>query len=273
MKKLLIIAAAVVAMVGCKSKQTEPQEVTVSFQVENLQVTTAAMAPHRAGSLTDAKIKNLYVLVNGELKKAQAATDTDFGTFTLSLKYGVQTIDIIGGTRDGQAVTNGVWSCDKVDGTYAATLELDVTPGTGAQNIVLQHIDYSIYWLSTDKMPEEVYSVKLGIKDWHGSLGKGLIPATTEDKEVEINVTTKQGKILEVMMGGLCSTPFAEEYEQVVATFTALSENGDVLYHFEKQVPVKSNTKTTITGRMFGYNEQPILSVSTNYAEEKTIDL
>lgn len=272
MKKLFVMALALVALAGCKSKSSEPQEVAVSFNVSNLQVTTAAMGPHRA-SIKDAAITDLWVMVNGVEKKHQSSTDKDFGQFTLSLKYGKQTIDFIGGTREGQSMTDGVWSCDKVDGTYAESLELDVTPTTAAQTVELRHIDYIVDWHSTDKMPDDIATVVISIKDWHGSLGKGLVPATTADKEIELNVTSKRGYLLEVFMGGFCSVPFGEEYEDVTATFKALDDDGVVQFEFEKVVPVKSNSKTIISGRMFGYNEQPTLSVNTNYAEEKQIPL
>lgn len=252
MKKIFHAMFIVLALVGCKSKDEVQPEKKVTFHIEQLSVSQAALAPARKADATptDAGLTDLWLFEGSTLLAHQQSTDADFGSPELELTFGQHTITIIGSGTTNQTFTNGVWSGNDPKDCFGCVHNVNVTSTTGEQAVVLTRCYYGLQWASEDKVPANAKTIEVTVGNYRKTLMAGLNGGETSNKTINASVTSYIGKTLTVSAYGFNAAYGTEE--QVHTTYTIKDADGNVIVYHEKDVPVLSGRATIIKGNMFG---------------------
>jgi len=275
MKKFSLFVLALLCLVGCNEPVDEV--VNVPFHVTNLSVlvdTTPGvrdgLAPMRVESLSD-DITELWVLEGTTTLAHQTSVDANFGSPVIQLTGGQHSLTFIGSKKDGQSVSNGVWSANSASETYGYVYALNVVSGMDVQDVTLGRVNYQVVWSSTDVVPTAASTVEITISNHRSSLLAGLSGGSVNSEyKFVADISGKVGVTTYISVSGFCGVLATEE--DVTSTFTVKDSGGNVLHQHSKTVPVLSNRKTVITGALFGSTKSSV-SVSKEWLDDEEVAL
>lgn len=266
MKKLFVIAVALLAMVGCKSKQEDPALTqVVKFNVGRFDISQESFAKAPAAeatpvSPTAAGLTDLWVFEGTELLAHQTSKDENFGSPEIELTYGQHAITFVGSAVESQAFTEGVWSGKDAKDCFGYVHNVKVTSTTGEQNVVLTRCYYAVQWVSEDKVPTNAASVEVTVSNYRKTLLSGLNGGEIVSKKIDAGLSKYIGSVLTVSAYGFTAAYGTEEI--VHTTYTIKDANKNVIYQHEKDVPILSGRATIIKGNMFGTPASAAINVN-----------
>lgn len=251
MKKILFVAAALLVLVGCKSKQNEPvQLVPVNFTVSipGLKIEAApANSPAKAPAENNTP-DHLYVFEGKKLHKDL----TSFDEITIELEPGEHKLNFVA-TKDAATFNEetGVLTPAKAEHTYGKVLTVNVSEDAENENIVdLTRVYYLIDVQSEDVVPSDgKYTVRFRISKKYAGLTDGLA-GTTETTDVILGtVNATSGKTFSQTIAGF-NPVFNEEATNILETI--VYKDGVKINKFvTHNVPLLSNRKTILKGKLF----------------------
>lgn len=267
MRKFMILAAMVVACVGCKTRYDVSER--VRFEVDLLAVERESMSPSRAVAddvtLQQASMTDLWVFEGTELLAHQQSSQPGFGSPEVELTYGDHDLTFVASNQSGQTFSAGTWHADKANDCYGTVHHLSVGGGTPTQSVVLGRCSYGLKWQSTDMLPAAVRKLRLRVSPMSESLTQGLQATNGYEREWTYDVSSRVGTVISVTVYGL-----PEQYNtecNISTTIEWLGTNDAVLYTHTKQVPVKSNRMTIISGAMFTTAADASVRINSDWEE------
>ena len=107
----LAIGMALFAVAGCSNDNDEitdiKQRKAVTFRTDGWEITTTTRA-----TLAEAQVKELWVFDGAQQMAKQVSTDTNFGTVTLDLDFGLHNLSFI--ATSGEATVTGSTMSGKI---------------------------------------------------------------------------------------------------------------------------------------------------------------
>ena len=255
MKKILLFAAVVAALVACK--KDEPKQVhAVTFHVHGLVVETEPMnGPRKATTppLTDEEgnqMTDLIIWDGTTYLTRQQNTDPNFGTITVMLTTGEHHLHFIA-TRSTELVySDGVLHCESLRQTFGAHYDIDVTGGSD-ENVSLARITGLVEIKVEDEVPTGAANLNVHLSDYY----KGIDPTTfnaVRSGEFDANInlagmvgTSNNQWTLNILV------PEYQIAKDITYTLTATNTSSDVIGQATGIMATNSNTKTKLHGNLF----------------------
>ena len=200
----------------------------------------------------------------------QVSTDTDFGTVTLDLDFGLHNLSFI--ATSGDATVTGTTMSGKIGNCFGKLLPLNVDENTGTQNLVLPRITYAIYVSTKDYIPSNVTNMRLTIGNICRSVNVTTLNGAEPQNDLVLNVSVAaaQGKKYSNFVTGFCPTLDTEANTSVQIDFLAGS---NVVSSHTVNVPIITNRKTIISGTFFGANAKGNVSVNTTWLDDEEVNV
>ena len=282
MKKLIIPTILACAMAACTSETVEPtttaDKVEVTFQVDcPLMI---SMEDITKATLAEARAKNVYALVDGELMKAQASSENEFGTYTLTLPVGSHTITtVVSADTLTAAISNGkvvsfASKGDKVHDCFANTYTLDVTHNTTAQEVTVDRIVAKVLFEVLDAIPEGVTGAEIVVSDRTKAFNTSFIGITPSSTAYHVDVPAsfigKTKSLISIMT--FCPSLTEDFSKNVCLTLTDANGN-TVGSRSADNIPMHVNTVTKVSGRWFSGEPAYSVSVNTSWNANKEVNI
>lgn len=264
----LAIGMALFAVAGCSNDNNEltdiKQSKAVTFRTDGWDITTTR------ATLAEAQVKELYVFDGSQQMAKQSSTDTNFGTVTLDLDFGLHNLSFI--ATSGEATVTGNTMSGKIGNCFGKLLPLDVDANTGTQNLVLPRITYAIYVSTKDYIPSNVTTMRLTIGNICRSVNVTTLNGAEPQNDLVLNVSvaSAQGKKYSNFVTGFCPTLDTETSTSVQIDFLAGS---NIVSSHTVEVPIITNRKTIISGTFFGANAKGNVSVNTTWLDDEEIEV
>ena len=187
MKKMMM-ALAVAAILPSCTKNDEPEVVTPTLEISlpsdsiatHATVTFAfggdvSIRPMTRASLTELNLTDVWVFdyVGGQLQATthQTASDTSFGSPSLTVDYGDHIFYFVASRGDTPTIDGTTISWAKPSDTFWATLSLTVEPGSSiTQAVSLQRVAARLRITVTDKIPATLASLSVTPSHWYYGL-------------------------------------------------------------------------------------------------------
>lgn len=265
MRKLFVIAAALLALVGCKSKSEPTAEtVLVKFNVYGFEVTQEPIdGPSKAPAADEPVVPTNLVVFEGT-ETTPLYSGTSFEP-EIKLTAGKHTLTFIATGQSGVTYNEGVWTANKNFNTYGAVVEIDTKDISGTQNIEVNRVNYECGWISDDVVPGDGYTADVTFTSYSTSLLAGLTAGETITKSFT-NSTLTKGKTVRLYIASFCGSYNVAE---TIHTTITIYKNGVQFVKYEKDVEVLSNRRTFIKGKFFGDNSPMSVSYNAEWLTEK----
>lgn len=264
----LAISMALFAFGSCSNSDelTEvKQSKNVTFRTDGWDITTTTRA-----TLSEAQVKELWVFDGSQQMAKQVSTDTNFGTVSLDLDFGLHNLSFI--ATSGDATVTGTTMSGKIGNCFGKLLPLNVDENTGTQNLVLPRITYAIYVSTKDYIPSNVTNMRLTIGNICRSVNVTTLNGAEPQNDLVLNVSVAaaQGKKYSNFVTGFCPTLDTEASTSVQIDFLAGS---NVVSSHTVNVPIITNRKTIISGTFFGANAKGNVSVNTTWLDDEEVNV
>lgn len=265
MKKALLLAAICAVALSCKKESiNEPSDTrSVTFNVYGMTVSQESINAPRRLTTEDKPMTNLIIFEGTtELYNGNSMTPT------IQLRIGLHTLTFIATYQSNPTFVNGIWQADKIQDTFGYTYQINTDDIEGVQNIELTRVNYECAWKSLDVISATGYKATLTFGNYRSTLLAGLVGGTAETKVFE-KVALTQGKTLSLTASSYCAAFGVEE--TITTTLTIFDASDNIVASFSKDVPVLSDRRTVISGKMLG-SESP-MNVSVNYNWKEQVDV
>lgn len=256
MKKVLFIAAIVVALVSCSQESEPTQKKHVSFSVSAFTVNQQPMnLPLRAPILDDADgqaLTDLYLFDGKTLLVHQTSDQEDFGTISLQLDYGQHSLSFVATRSAGLSYENGILSCTSIRPYFGKLLALNVTASTGDKDIVLNRVTGMLIVNIEDAVPANCAKVNYALGTRYADLNvETLAGVNGAAWNSDINFTSKVGLTNQSVNLNLLAATYGTAYTTTVTITAYNSGNTIIAQKVVANVPINSNVKTTVSGSLF----------------------
>ena len=254
MKKILLFAAVVAALVACK--KDEPKQVhAVTFHVPGLAVETEPMnGPRKATTppLTDEEgnqMTDLIIWDGTTYLTRQQNTDPNFGTVTVMLTTGEHHLHFIATRSTGLLVEDGILTCTSLKNTFGKTVHLNVAGG-GDQNVTLDRLTGKLILTINDEIPTGASNLRIQIGRRYTSLDpQTLFGVNSAAFDQNVSLTSKVGQSgYQITLYMLADD--ADGYETTF-TLTATNTSSQVIGQATGNITIAPNTKTLLSGNLF----------------------
>lgn len=275
MKKILLLAAVMVAFVACKNDEPK-QAHQVTFRVPQLAVETEPMsAPVRKVAPLvdddDMALTDLYMFDGTTLLAHQTSDQDDFGTITVMLLAGEHNLHFVATRSTGLSYDAGVLSMTAVRPTYGAHLNLNVT-GSSDQNITLNRVTGQFKLTIEDEIPSTAAKLRIALADYYKGLNVATFAGTTNDGySVDINITSKVGTTGANWTLNHLAPVYGTQYETTY-TITVFNASDEKIAEATGTVPLNSNTKTMLHGDLFT-GTRALFVLSTAWNADLDVDM
>lgn len=270
---LFIVAIAAATLTACEKssndliqptqQDTIPAEyVTIPVNAYGLQLTQGEFAPIRKA---DKEPTNLCIFENETL----VYQGTSFSP-TITIKRGVHSLTFIATYQTNPTFVDGIWQADKISDTYGSTHEFNTDTVRYALNILLSRVNYECAWKSIDNIPTTGLKATITFSNYRSTLLAGLAGGVIEEK-VFSNVSLTQGKTLSLSASSYCAAYGVDE--TITTTLTIYDASSNIVASFSKDVPVLSNRRTVISGKVFGDEAPMQVSVRQDWEEQHDVAL
>lgn len=268
MKKILFIAAALLAMVGCKSKdEVQLPDIDVAFKVVGLYVSQEPIDGPNKAAMSDKAPTHLTIFEGTD--KDPIYSGESFEP-TVKLTRGEHTLTFVATYQSNPTYSNGVWSADKCEDTYGAVVNIDTKNVDETVYVELMRVNYGLTWSLSNKVNNDLCTAKLEIKTFRNTLVAGLAGGT-EVVKVFDNIALKANENISVTANAYCATYGTEE--SIETTLTITNEKGKVLATHTMTVPVLSNRKTVISGDILNVTAPNKVTVQYSWLDDYEVPL
>lgn len=265
MKKILLLAAVVVAFVACKND--EPQQMQqVTFHVQGMTVETQPMAnaPRKVAPLTDddgAQMTDLILFDGATYLMRQQNTDPNFGTVTVMLTAGEHHLHFVATRSTELSYAEGVLNCTSLRSTFGKHYDINVTGGSD-EYVTMDRLTGMVVITIEDEIPAGAANLRIQFGDYH----KGLNPTTFAGVrsgafDQTVSLASKVGQT-DVQYKLPVLAPVYGTESTTTYTLTATNGSGEVIGQATGTMPMNSNTKTLLHGNLF-VGTRSFLSLST----------
>ena len=258
MKKIsFLLALAAVFIVSCNNnpEPTTAQTKQVTFTVDAFHVSTASLAPRRAPILDDADgtaLTDLYVF-DGTTQLAHQTSDDDaFGTLTLTMTYGSHNLSFIATRSTGMSYADGILAVTSLRPTFGELQAVTISDVSDAFDITLDRVTGQLVVTIEDAIPADADHLTFSIDNRYTSLDvqtfNGVNGAPVEQS---VNIASAVGEAGKTYTFNMLAAVYQEQYTTDVTLAAYRSDNSLIAQHVIHDVPVVSNTKTLLSGKMF----------------------
>lgn len=257
MRKYLFLLAAIAVLISCSDKNEPKQMQKVTFNVSGLQVETTQMnAPRKAPILDDeggTALTDIY-LFDGTTQIAHQNNTTDastFGTIEVQLELGQHHLHFVATRSTGITYNAGVMSFGSIRPTFGKHLDLDITGATVSESVQLSRITGQLIINIEDAIPNDLDSIAFTIATKYNAFNVTTFNgANGAESRIAVNVTSKRGKENQEFTFNVLSATYGDSYTTTV-TITSYKHNGTQYVRVVENVPIASNTKTTLHGELY----------------------
>ena len=275
MKKQLFFAALCSLMLISCSQNEPKQSKQVSFNVSSFSITQQSMnAPRRAPILDDqdgTALTDLYVFDGTTMLVHQTSDLEAFGCVTLTLEYGSHDLSFIATRSIGQSYSAGVLSVTGVRPTFGKLQSITISDATDAFDIVLNRVTGQLIINIEDAIPADADYIKFQIAQKYDNLLVASLNGTgvyafeqTASLTSSVGITDKSFTI------NMLSPTYQTQYTTDVTLSVYRSDDSVIAQHIIHDVPICNNTKTILSGEMFGGSS---FTITANHSWEDHINV
>lgn len=268
MKHFYYYAIALMALTSCYSPASVQGDDPIINETKNAKTVQFVMKGITEEYSTRATIESvgctdLWVWEGTTLLAHKTSSDADFSTPSLTLTYGSHDLTFLASMSIGQSLSDGVWSCTKVDGDYATTLNVTVSGNSSnSRQIQLTRRNSRIKVVTTDAVPSTVCKMHLKAQTCLG-LNASLVGTNSTFRDVTTDISTKKGNALTVFINNLTESATDEEDCSFLIEF--IDDQNTVLYKYERTLTLKPNRCVTLTGNFFSGESNSVSISSTDW--------
>ena len=275
MKKQLFFAVLCSLMLISCSQNEPKQAKQVSFNVSSFSITQQSMnAPRRAPILDDqdgTALTDLYVFDGTTMLVHQTSDLEAFGCVTLTLEYGSHDLSFIATRSIGQSYSAGVLSVTGVRPTFGKLQSITISDATDAFDIVLNRVTGQLIINIEDAIPADADYIKFQIAQKYDNLLVASLNGTgVYTFEQTASLTSSVGITGKSFTINMLSPTYQTQYTTDVTLSVYRSDDSVIAQHIIHDVPVCSNTKTILSGEMFGGSS---FTITANHSWEDHINV
>lgn len=275
MKKQLFFAVLCSLMLISCSQNEPKQAKQVSFNVSSFSITQQSMnAPRRAPILDDqdgTALTDLYVFDGTTMLVHQTSDLEAFGCVTLTLEYGSHDLSFIATRSIGQSYSAGVLSVTGVRPTFGKLQSITISDATDAFDIVLNRVTGQLIINIEDAIPADADYIKFQIAQKYDNLLVASLNGTgVYAFEQTASLTSSVGITGKSFTINMISPAYQTQYTTDVTLSVYRSNDSVIAQHIIHDVPICSNTKTILSGEMFGGSS---FTITANHSWEDHINV
>ena len=275
MKKQLFFAVLCSLMLISCSQNEPKQAKQVSFNVSSFSITQQSMnAPRRAPILDDqdgTALTDLYVFDGTTMLVHQTSDLEAFGCVTLTLEYGSHDLSFIATRSIGQSYSAGVLSVTGVRPTFGKLQSITISDATDAFDIVLNRVTGQLIINIEDAIPADADYIKFQIAQKYDNLLVASLNGTgVYTFEQTASLTSSVGITGKSFTINMISPAYQTQYTTDVTLSVYRSNDSVIAQHIIHDVPICSNTKTILSGEMFGGSS---FTITANHSWEDHINV
>ncbi len=283
MKKFIMMLAAALVLTSCAKEGDETTadnsgrdsmgQMTITF-VFGPQSQTQTQTAMTRTLITDTELTDLWVFdyMDGTLSKTihQSATDTGFGTVSVSLDYGEHTLCFVASKGTSPTIDAPVITWEKPSDTFWHQTTLNVQPSSATlQPVSLQRVASRLRIVATDVLPENAAQLIVTPSHWYYGLNIQT-GAACEDRSDARTVTIPASYIgtsdkLAASFYSICSADWTADVS-VKITASDTSTLGEVTL---TDVGFKCNMMTVYSGGVLGSLQSAAVSVEDGWLEDE----
>lgn len=274
MKKFMLMALAVAAILPSCTKDEEPEQMPADRKIEIVVNTdsmenhatitfgcsTTMMQPMTRAALGSLSLTDLWVydLPSGEtsptLLAHQTSDDADFGAPTITAEYGDHTFYFVASRGDTPTTSGTVVSWTKPSDTFWASLALTIAPSTSAsQSVTLQRVAARLRITITDEIPTGLATLSVTPSHWYYGLDI-LTGEAADDRQTARTVSVPSsyiGTTGQLAASFYCISP-SEAWTTDISLQALKSDNTEMVRINVSNVPMQRNHITAYSGTLFG---------------------
>ena len=263
MKHPLLFAAisAAFIFVACNKPSEEPTPAKtkqVTFTVQAFSVTTQPMqapAIRKAQILDDEggnALTDLYIFEGSTQLAHQTSDMDDFGTVTLTLEYGNHNLSFVATRSDGITIDGNILKATSLRPTFGKLQAVTVGDATDEFDITLTRITGQMILTIEDAIPNDAAKLTIQIAEKYNDLNMtNFNGANVYAFSQDVNITSKQGQTNQTWTLNILSATYGDQYTTNVTLSVYRSDDSLISQHVIANVPLATNTKTLLTGKMF----------------------
>ena len=257
MKKILFYCAALALLSSCNSKPEDPTTATrdVTFKIDAFHVQTAAMAPRKAPILddTDGQALTDLFIFDGTTQLAHQTSDLEtFGEVTLTMTYGTHNLSFVATRSTSINFDEGVLAMTSIRPTFGKLQTITVSDATDAFDITIQRITGQLIITIEDAIPADADHITFNIAEKYDDLNVTTFAGVDAYAfEQTASLTSSVGQSGKTYTLNMLSPTYGDQYTTDVTLSVYRSDNTLVAQHLIQNVPIATNTKTLLTGKMF----------------------
>lgn len=285
MKKVFLIAAVAVGLVGCSGDEPKDEKVTndavVTFRIDvkngGGDAGGAAARITRGTPVASSEMTDLWIFDyhGGEQKQGtrQRSTDSGFGVVSMSIPLGQHTFYFVASMGDEpNEETDGVIVWAKPKDTFWGKVELNLTNGTTANvDVELQRVVTKLAVTVTDVVPADIATLTITPQTWYYGLNYTTGEPTSAQDGVERTVSVPLSFVgttdLAMSIMGFAGESGFETGFTVTANNASRQAIGQATV---AAAPFVQNRSTRFTGPLFHANEGITITLADEWLDEYT---
>ena len=288
MKKIMLMALAVAAILPSCTKDDDPEEEPKVGKIE-IKINSDTIKTHKEitfgilggqfeqqpmtrATLSSLSLTDLWLYDGETLLKHQTADDADFGAPSVDVDYGDHTFYFVASRGSEPTQTGTTISWNKPSDTFWASLSLTVAPSTSAsQSVTLQRVAARLRVTITDEVPAALSSLCVTPSTWYYGIDY------TKGEAADIRTTTRTisvpasyaGTTGQLAASFYCHSPLQAWTTDITLTAKA-SDNSTISQISIADVPMQRNHITAYSGTLFGAGRAITVEADDAWGEDIT---
>ena len=288
MKKIMLMALAVAAILPSCTKDDDPEEEPKVGKIE-IKINSDTIKTHKEitfgilggqfeqqpmtrATLSSLSLTDLWLYDGETLLKHQTADDADFGAPSVDVDYGDHTFYFVASRGSEPTQTGTTISWNKPSDTFWASLSLTVAPSTSAsQSVTLQRVAARLRVTITDEVPAALSSLCVTPSTWYYGIDY------TKGEVADIRTTTRTisvpasyaGTTGQLAASFYCLSPLQAWTTDITLTAKA-SDNSTISQISIADVPMQRNHITAYSGTLFGAGRAITVEADDAWGEDIT---
>lgn len=257
MKKSILFSLLFGAiLLSCSNDGPKPTK-QVTFNVDAFHVSTQPMSGPRHAPILDDNdgqaLTDLYIF-DGTTQLVHQTSDMEsFGTATLVLEYGAHNLSFIATRSLGQSYATGVLSVTSLRPTFGKLQSITVSDATDAFDIALNRVTGQMIITIEDAIPADADHITFQIAQKYDNLLVASLNGTGGyDFEQTASLTSFVGTEGKMFTLNMLAPTYQNQYTTDVTISVYRSDDSLLAQHVIDDVPICSNTKTLLSGELFG---------------------
>lgn len=273
------LLASFFVLTGCVNRIADDEnleageEKTITFAV-NYQMSGIDTPDTKAESNLGSFAKELifYDYADGQKKqeKIYSSSDENYGRIEIGLTKGIHNLVFIAHNSEETDFVYPNLSFDKLKDTFTYTASLTIDSNTNPeQPITLSRSVAKLFITATDAIPDAAGSLRITINSYYPTFDVSTAkPSGTPRQEIREFTYSSGNKGVKNSTYTIYCFADSDEYTTDMI-IDLLDSKGDVLYSNKlKDVPIKKNMQTKITGTLFSFVAWSSITVQSEWADD-----